>query len=79
MEETELVKLVFKNGEELEGSAKQILNLLKDLIKESKPKSKKSKLYNGFCPTLDTNQDGYAKYYQKTFIPDQIVEKWYSG
>lgn len=74
---TELMTLVLKDTE-ITGTAKQIMGFLNGMIK--KPKPKKSTPYIlEFCPTLDVDAEGYAKFYQRTFDSTHVIEKWYSS
>jgi hypothetical protein len=75
---TEIMTLVLKDGTELPGTAKQIMNFLKVMINEPKPKKSTPYIFP-FCPTLDVDEEGYAKTYQGTFDNTHIIEKWYSS
>jgi len=56
---------VFEDGREFKLTVKEAYYLLKEIV--DLPRRKKG-LYK-VCPTLDIDEEGYIKIYQKTFIP----------
>lgn len=73
----EVVRVIFEDGQEKEDTIKNVLILLKECIKLKA--GDKNNPHYGFCPTLDIDEEGYVKRYQKTFSPVEPVQKWYYG